>query len=51
MFERTKSETLQRLKFLQHMMRLLGADVVSDELINKITSRHDELGGYRADEK
>ncbi|MNN11092.1 HTH-type transcriptional repressor AcnR [compost metagenome] len=51
LFERSKGETLQRLSFLQHMMRLLGADIVSDELINKITSRHAELGGYRTDEK
>ncbi|MNI37046.1 HTH-type transcriptional repressor KstR2 [compost metagenome] len=51
LFERSKNETLQRLKFLQHMMRLLEVDIVSDELINKITSRHAELGGYRTDAK
>ncbi|MNI74880.1 hypothetical protein D3C73_1309930 [compost metagenome] len=51
LFERSRSETMRRLKFLQHMMRLLGADIVSDELIDKITSRHAELGGYRTDDR
>ncbi|WP_019636883.1 TetR/AcrR family transcriptional regulator [Paenibacillus fonticola] len=50
LFERGSNETLQRLKFLQHMMKLLGADIVSDELIRTITARHSDIGGYKVNE-
>lgn len=42
LFERSQEETMQRLKFIQHMMRLLGADIVSDTLINTITERQSD---------
>ncbi|MNW45318.1 HTH-type transcriptional regulator AcrR [compost metagenome] len=51
LFERSRGETLRRLKFLQHTMSLLGVDIVSDELIEGITSRHSDIGGYRPDEE
>lgn len=44
LFERNQEETIQRLKFIQHMMRLLGADIVSDTLIHSITERHSVQG-------
>ncbi|MCM3783806.1 TetR/AcrR family transcriptional regulator [Neobacillus mesonae] len=50
LFERYKEETVSRLRFLQHMMRILGVDIVSDQLIQKITERHSDIGGYRQDE-
>ncbi|WP_106767078.1 TetR/AcrR family transcriptional regulator [Paenibacillus faecalis] len=46
LFERNREQTLERLKFLQHMMRLMGADIVSDQLIQRITDRHAHTGGY-----
>lgn len=46
LFERNQEETRNRLHFLQHMMKGLGADIVSDHLIQKITERHSDIGGY-----
>ncbi|AJS58168.1 TetR/AcrR family transcriptional regulator [Paenibacillus sp. IHBB 10380] len=51
LFKRNLAETVNRLKFLQHMMKLLGVDIVSDQLINKITELHSDIGGYRQDEQ
>lgn len=50
LFERKLSETVTRLLFLQQMMRMLGADIVSDQLIHKISERHSIIGGYQQDE-
>ncbi|CAM4335301.1 TetR/AcrR family transcriptional regulator [Paenibacillus tarimensis] len=50
LFDRQTNETLNRLKFLQQMMRLLGADIVSDNLIQKIVEHHNKLGGYQPNE-
>ncbi|WP_342666439.1 TetR/AcrR family transcriptional regulator [Saccharibacillus sacchari] len=41
LFERTRSETLSRLTFLQQMMKGMGVDIVSDTLIEKIIHRYD----------
>ncbi len=49
LFERSLSETVNRLKFLQHMMKVLGADIVSDQLIQRITERHSDIDAYRQD--
>ncbi|MGG0656957.1 TetR/AcrR family transcriptional regulator [Rummeliibacillus pycnus] len=46
LFERNHDETVNRLKFLQQMMKGLGADIVSDELIEKIAERYSDIGGY-----
>ncbi|NMI06361.1 TetR/AcrR family transcriptional regulator [Paenibacillus sp. SZ31] len=46
LFGRDQAQTLERLKFLQHMMKLLGADIVSEQLIQRITNRHASTGGY-----
>ncbi|WP_459500428.1 TetR/AcrR family transcriptional regulator [Bacillus sp. C1] len=47
LFNRKKSETINRIKFLQHMMRQLGVDIVSDQLIKELMSHYPniELGG------
>lgn len=50
LFERRREETIHRLHFLQHMMRTLGADIVSDQLLLKITEHHSDIGGYIKDE-
>ncbi|WP_397538247.1 TetR/AcrR family transcriptional regulator [Rummeliibacillus pycnus] len=50
LFERKHDETLNRLKFLQQMMKGLGADIVSDQLIQKIAERYSDFGGYVQDE-
>ncbi|WP_225229141.1 hypothetical protein [Paenibacillus gallinarum] len=50
LFGRGHEETVNRLHFLQHMMRVLGADIVSDQLLHKITERHSDIGGYCSDE-
>ncbi|MNH28003.1 hypothetical protein D3C79_881380 [compost metagenome] len=50
LFNRKREETINRLRFLQHMMRALGVDIVSDQLLQKITEHHSEAGGYRQDE-
>jgi AcrR family transcriptional regulator len=47
LFERTLPETTRRLTFLQHMMKQLGVDIVSDALIQQIIDRHTEMGGYQ----
>lgn len=46
LFGRDQAQTTERLRFLQHMMRLLGADIVSDELIQRIINRHASTGSY-----
>lgn len=50
LFERNQEDTYNRLKFLQHMMKSLGVDIVTDALIGKIVDRHVEIGGYKQDE-
>ena len=50
LFERKHDETLNRLKFLQQLMKVLGADIVSDQLIQKITEHYADIGGYKQDE-
>lgn len=50
LFERNREETMDRLQFLQHMMKVLGADVVSDQLVQKIMERHSDIGGYSSNE-
>ncbi|MCX2829695.1 MULTISPECIES: TetR/AcrR family transcriptional regulator [Bacillus] len=47
LFNRKKSETINRIKFLQHMMRQLGVDIVSDQLIKELMNHYPniELGG------
>ncbi|SMG18213.1 TetR/AcrR family transcriptional regulator [Paenibacillus aquistagni] len=51
LFDRDQEETLNRLRFLQQMMKQLGADILSDSLIQKITERHSDIGGYSKDER
>ncbi|MFF2481852.1 TetR/AcrR family transcriptional regulator [Paenibacillus sp. NPDC058071] len=51
LFGRKLAETTSRLQFLQQMMRQLGADIVSDQLIQKIVERHSDIGGYAQDEQ
>lgn len=46
LFSRSLVETIHRLRFLQHMMKTLGADIVSEQLLQKITERHSDIGGY-----
>lgn len=50
LFSRNLVETIHRLRFLQHMMKSLGADIVSDQLLQKITERHSDIGGYMQNE-
>ena len=50
LFKRTYSETISRLKFLQHMMKVLGVDIVSDLLIAHIMKRYDEMEGFKKEE-
>jgi TetR/AcrR family transcriptional regulator, transcriptional repressor for nem operon len=50
LFKRKHDETLNRLKFLQQLMKVLGADIVSDQLIQKITEHYSDIGGYIKDE-
>ncbi|MNC57246.1 hypothetical protein D3C75_1068940 [compost metagenome] len=50
LFERSQEDTYNRLKFLQHMMKSLGVDILTDALIRKIVDRHVEIGGYGQDE-
>ncbi|WP_048600993.1 TetR/AcrR family transcriptional regulator [Rubeoparvulum massiliense] len=49
LFERDYEETVRRLQFLQQMMKALGADIVSDQLIEKISKQYAEIGGYGQD--
>lgn len=50
LFERNHTETLSRLKFLQQMMKQLGVDIVSDELIQRAADLYDDMEGYKQDE-
>lgn len=47
LFYRNKTETMRRLFFLQHMMRQLGVDIVSDKLIEALMEHYPniEYGG------
>lgn len=47
LFERTYDETINRLKFLQHMMNVLGVDIISNQLISHILKRYDEMEGFK----
>ncbi|MGE8005463.1 TetR/AcrR family transcriptional regulator [Lysinibacillus sp. NPDC093216] len=46
LFEREHDDTVNRLRFLQQMMKGLGADIVSDQLINKLSEHYSDIGGY-----
>ncbi|MHA7966039.1 TetR/AcrR family transcriptional regulator [Paenibacillus sp. CAU 1782] len=46
LFERNQEQTVSRLHFLQQLMRGLGADIVSDQLIQSIAERHAQAEGY-----
>nr|WP_180272808.1 TetR/AcrR family transcriptional regulator [Bacillus pumilus] len=46
LFVRDQEETVQRLHFLQQMMKGLGVDVVSDLFIQKVTAHYAGIGGY-----
>ncbi|MHA7584339.1 TetR/AcrR family transcriptional regulator [Paenibacillus vandeheii] len=46
LFGRNFSETKQRLYFLQRLMNMLGADIVSDSLIERILDQHAAIGAY-----
>lgn len=50
LFERKHDDTVNRLKFLQQMMKGMGADIVSDQLIQKISEHYSVIGGYGQDE-
>lgn len=45
-FDRNLSETVNRLKFLQQMMKQIGVDIVSDQLIQKAVDLYSDMGGY-----
>ncbi|MCJ8010792.1 TetR/AcrR family transcriptional regulator [Paenibacillus sp. KQZ6P-2] len=47
LFNRTLPETIRRLRFMQHMMKQLGVDIVSDTLIQHIIDHHAEIDGYQ----
>lgn len=47
LFERNREQTVSRLHFLQQLMKGLGADIVSDLLIQSIAERHAQADGYR----
>lgn len=50
LFNRKHDDTVNRLRFLQQMMKGLGADIVSDHLIQKISEHYSDIGGYKQDE-
>ncbi|MGE6631844.1 TetR/AcrR family transcriptional regulator [Bacillus sp. NPDC077027] len=50
LFERNQEATVQRLLFLQHMMKGLEADIVSDQFIQKVAEHYAGIGGYGQDE-
>ncbi|MGH4124440.1 MAG: hypothetical protein ACREV6_16075 [Clostridium sp.] len=47
LFERNLSETVNRLKFLQQMMKQLGVDIVSDLLIQKTVDLYSDMEGCK----
>ncbi|GIO41482.1 TetR/AcrR family transcriptional regulator [Paenibacillus apis] len=47
LFRRNRAETISRLTFLQQMMRSLGADIITDQLLQKVTEHHASIGGYQ----
>ncbi|MBU3091479.1 TetR/AcrR family transcriptional regulator [Clostridium sp. CF011] len=47
LFERNLSETVSRLKFLQQMMKQLGVDIVSDQLIQKTVDIYSDMDGCK----
>lgn len=47
LFRRNRLETISRLTFLQQMMRSLGADIISDQLLQKVAEHHSSTGGYQ----
>ena len=47
LFNRDLNETEKRLIALQHIMKQLGIDIVSDELINKIISSYKDIDRFR----
>ncbi|MCZ1267020.1 MULTISPECIES: TetR/AcrR family transcriptional regulator [Paenibacillus] len=46
LFDRNSTETKQRLYFLQRLMNMLGADIVSESLIERILDQHAAMGAY-----
>ncbi len=47
LFHRDLSETEKRLKALQQIMKQLGMDIVSDELINKVISSYRDINVFQ----
>ncbi|WP_411170634.1 TetR/AcrR family transcriptional regulator [Clostridium sp. MB05] len=47
LFSRNLFETEKRLKFLQQMMRQLGIDIVSDELIENTMKGYSNMKGFK----
>ncbi len=47
LFQRSLPETRNRLNFLQQLMKSLGVDIVSDELIEKSIERFTEMKGFK----
>lgn len=41
---RNREETIKQLKFLQHTIRLLGMDIMSDRLIHKLAGLYEQEG-------
>ncbi|MFJ2042431.1 TetR/AcrR family transcriptional regulator [Paenibacillus taichungensis] len=46
LFDRNSTETKQRLYFLQRLMNMLGTDIVSESLIERILDQHAAMGAY-----
>ncbi len=46
LFNRDSTETERRLKYLQKMMRSLGVDIVTDELIAISINEFERMGGF-----
>lgn len=46
LFKRTQSETIKRLQFLQHLMKQLGVDIVSDKMIDMAVHVYEEMNGF-----
>lgn len=47
LFRRNRAETISRLTFLQQMMRSLGADIITDQLLQKVAEHHSSIGSYQ----
>ncbi|MGZ9584417.1 TetR/AcrR family transcriptional regulator [Paenibacillus marinisediminis] len=47
LFDRDLDATLNRMTFLQQMMKQLGVDIVSESLIRKVTELYEDMKGYQ----